>query len=46
VKVSPAPTAPTDPGGLTWAFNGAHLAGILRQRPVRIAIHARQLLPK
>ena len=46
VKVAPPPAAPADPGGLTWAFNGAHLAGILRQRPVRIAIHARQLLPK
>jgi hypothetical protein len=46
VKVAPPPAAPAEPGGLTWAFNGAHLAGILRQRPVRIAIHARQLLPK
>jgi hypothetical protein len=34
-----------NPGGLTWGFNGAHMAGVLRQRPVRIAIHARQLLP-
>jgi hypothetical protein len=30
--------------GLTWGQNGAHTAGILRQQPVRIAIHASQFL--
>ncbi|MGH8188533.1 MAG: hypothetical protein ACREUC_18390, partial [Steroidobacteraceae bacterium] len=30
--------------GLTWGQNGAHMAGILRQQPVRIAIHASQFL--
>jgi hypothetical protein len=35
----------TPPPGPTWGFNGAHMAAILRQRPVRIALHARHLLP-
>jgi hypothetical protein len=30
--------------GLTWGHNGAHMAGILRQQPVRIAIHASRFL--
>jgi hypothetical protein len=34
------------PAGLTWEFNGAHMAAILRQRPVRLAFHARALLPR
>ena len=33
------------PAASRWGFNGAHMAGVLRQRPVRIAIHARQLPP-
>jgi hypothetical protein len=33
-----------NPGGVAWAFNAAHMAAVLRQRPVRIAIHARRLL--
>ena len=33
------------PAGATWGFNGAHMAAILRQRPVRLAFHARVLLP-
>jgi hypothetical protein len=32
------------PDGVAWAFNAAHMAAVLRQRPVRIAIHARRLL--
>jgi hypothetical protein len=31
--------------GLQWGLNGAHMAGILRQQPVRVAIHASQFLP-
>ena len=31
-------------GALQWGRNGAHMAGLLRQLPVRIAIHASQLL--
>ena len=39
-------TTPTvaSPGGVAWGFNAAHMAAVLRQRPVRIAIHARRLL--
>ena len=33
------------PAGTTWAFNAAHMAAILRQRPVQIAFHADKLLP-
>ena len=38
-----AVTAP--PPGPVWGFNAAHMAAILRQRPVRVALHARHLLP-
>jgi len=37
--------APQRPPGPVWGFNGAHMAAILRQRPVRLAFHARKLLP-
>ncbi|MDM0047976.1 hypothetical protein [Variovorax sp. J22R115] len=30
--------------GLQWGRNGAHMAGIVRQLPVRISIHASQLV--
>lgn len=33
-----------DPGDAQWAFNAAHMAAILRQRPARVAIHANLLL--
>jgi hypothetical protein len=32
------------PAGTTWAFNAAHMARILRQLPVRVAIHATELI--
>ena len=35
----------TRPPGPAWAFNSAHMAAILRQRPVRVAFHAERLLP-
>jgi hypothetical protein len=38
----PAAERPPEP---VWPFNGAHVAAILRQRPVRVAFHARRLLP-
>src|SRR5262249_15960867 len=38
----PAAARPAAP---TWAFNAAHMAAILRQRPVQIAFHADKLLP-
>jgi hypothetical protein len=41
---TPPPVA--SPGDVAWGFNGAHVAAVLRQRPVRIALHARGLLPK
>jgi hypothetical protein len=37
--------APQRPAGTTWAFNSAHMAAILRQRPVQIFFHADDLLP-
>jgi len=42
---APAPaTLPT--GGLTWGRNAAHVAGMLRRRPVRIAFHASRLVAR
>lgn len=38
----PAAQRPAEPA---WAFNAAHMAAILRQRPVRVAFHADRLLP-
>jgi hypothetical protein len=32
------------PAGTRWAFNAAHMAQIARQQPVRVAIHASELL--
>lgn len=37
-------TMPSDPGGATWMTNAAHLAIITMQQPVRVAIHAHELL--
>jgi hypothetical protein len=31
-------------GGLVWGRNSSHMAGILRQQPVRVAIHASQFV--
>ena len=39
----PPPGLPLE--GLSWGRNAAHMARILRQQPVRIAIHASQLVP-
>lgn len=44
LKVSAGIPAGTPLNGLQWGKNGAHVAGILRQQPVRIAIHASQFL--
>ena len=38
------PPAGVSPGTLNWGRNSAHMAGILRQRPVRVAIHASQFI--
>jgi hypothetical protein len=45
---SPPPSLPdtsANPPGAHWGANGAHMARITLQKPVRIAILARQMLP-
>jgi hypothetical protein len=37
-------TSPANGGGATFLTNAAHLAAIAMQQPVRVAIHARDLL--
>jgi hypothetical protein len=44
VPLASPPAGHTLPAGTTWAFNSAHMAQILRQQPVRIAIHASELI--
>jgi hypothetical protein len=41
-----APAGSTTAPNLHWGQNGAHIAAMLRQQPVRIAIHASQFLKK
>ena len=41
-----APAGSTTAPNLQWGQNGAHMAAMLRQQPVRIAIHASQFLKK
>jgi hypothetical protein len=41
-----APAGSTTAPNLQWGQNGAHVAAMLRQQPVRIAIHASQFLKK
>ena len=41
-----APAGSTMAPNLQWGQNGAHIAAMLRQQPVRIAIHASQFLKK
>jgi hypothetical protein len=38
--IAAGPPAGLPPGGLQWGRNSAHMAGITRQLPVRVAIHA------
>jgi hypothetical protein len=40
LKVAGGPPAGLPLNGLQWGANAAHMAGITRQQPVRIAIHA------
>jgi hypothetical protein len=40
----PETAAVVDPGGASWGLNGAHMAVITLQRPMRVAIHARTML--
>lgn len=41
----PLPDTSAHPPGAQWGANGAHMARITLQKPVRIAILARQMLP-
>ena len=44
VPLAAPPAGHALPPGTTWAFNAAHMAQITRQQPVRIAIHASELI--
>jgi hypothetical protein len=44
VPLASPPAGHTLPAGTTWAFNAAHMAQITRQQPVRVAIHASELI--
>lgn len=44
--VGTAPPAGVPTTGHTWGRNSAHMAGITRRRPVRITIHASQLIAR
>ena len=47
VEVAPDPPAALQlPPGAVWRKNSAHMAYITRQQPVRIAIHASQMIPQ
>jgi hypothetical protein len=44
VPLTAPPAGHTLPPGTTWALNSAHMAQITRQQPVRVAIHASELI--
>lgn len=44
VPLAAPPAGHALPAGTTWAFNAAHMARILRQLPMRVAIHASELI--
>jgi hypothetical protein len=44
VPLAAPPAGHTLPAGTHWAFNSAHMARIVRQQPVRVAIHAGELI--
>jgi hypothetical protein len=44
VPLTAPPAGHTLPAGTTWGFNSAHIAQITRQQPVRVAIHASELI--
>ncbi|WP_341676921.1 hypothetical protein [Niveibacterium sp. SC-1] len=46
MRIADGAPAGVAPQGLTWGASAAAMAGILRQVPVRIAIHASQFLPR
>jgi hypothetical protein len=45
VGLSAPPAGHALPPGAMWARNAAHMARIVQQQPVRVAIHAAELLP-
>jgi len=46
LAVSQRTPAPAGRAGLAWGRDGAHMAGISLQRPIRLAIHSSLLVPK
>jgi hypothetical protein len=46
VRLGSGPPAGVDPGAMQWGRNAAHMAGIMRQLPVRVAIHASQFISR
>ncbi|MGH8719934.1 MAG: hypothetical protein ACREV0_13515, partial [Burkholderiales bacterium] len=46
VPLSAPPSGHDIPAGTQWARNGAHMARITQQQPVRVAIHASELITK
>ena len=44
LRIADGPPAGVDANGLTWGRNAAHVAGMLRRRPFRVAIHASMLV--
>ncbi|MEZ4400726.1 MAG: hypothetical protein R3B06_11945 [Kofleriaceae bacterium] len=46
VSASARVPVPSSPGGVGWAVDGAHQAAITRQRPMRVAFHAADLIPE
>ena len=44
VPLAAPPTGHALPADTQWARNSAHMAQIIRQQPVRVAIHASELI--
>lgn len=44
IRVADGPPAGVSSAALTWGRNAAHVAGMLRRRPFRVAIHASMLV--
>jgi hypothetical protein len=44
VRLNPGPLVNHAIGGVKWGANAAHMASITLQKPMRIAIHARQMI--
>jgi hypothetical protein len=44
VPLAAPPAGHALPAGTIWKFNAAHMARITQQQPVRVAIHASELI--